>query len=165
MKKPLLILIGICISSFAYSQSIKIKGDLYYSFFSLASLYGQPDSIYAKYEESKSNPEFEEKLSSENNKISWRILEENELIRCPYVFIKGSKDWKVIYFKDDNEYQNFTGFTYNDLIRTRQKVKVELSATKLNERMYVCESVESVKLVLGETLTNQPRKFKIEDYR
>lgn len=144
--------------------AIKVEGDLYFGLWRYGSLYKQPENLC----------QLMEKLSHSNRRDTmdattmdmlriYDVLEKEKLLYAPYVQLKLDNDSIVrIYFKM-KDYKRINKFKLDDLLKTKEKVRIELKGRSLDEDLIYCKKLISVNREKGQTL-QIPRKFAIEDY-
>ncbi len=142
-----------------------LEGDLYYTAFRLGSFYDQPDSLYNHYIKLKDSLGMGQ-LKKEDPVLMTKIelLEKRELIKSPYIYLKTDSDSTFIVYMSKEDYEPITQYTHQDLIDNHQKIRLKLDTEKLTDKLLLCKSVISIKLVDGET-QQRGGKFLIEDYR
>lgn len=154
------LLVG-CNSAPTTSSEGNLEGDLFFSWLKMGSFYGHPDSFYTNYLENR-----EQVLINANPEIKaiHSILEKHELLKSPFVNLRIDSTQVIAVYLNEEDYKQFTRFSYAELIANEQKVYVSLKAQKIGNHMYLSEKVYSVKTVSGQTLAKQT-KFMIEDYK
>jgi predicted glutamine amidotransferase len=147
------------------TAAVTLKGDLHYPWLKFGNFYNQPDSLFKKFEAMKDSSGYD-LLYKEDSVFakSLQVLEERELLKSPFIYMITNTDSIVIVYMNKEQYDPFTKFTYDSLVKKQQKVAVELSASKLYSNLYLCEGVNTVEVVASEEpLSNN--KWKKEDYR
>ena len=147
------------------NESKIIEGDLYYPWLRLGNFYGQPDSLLTNYFEIKDSIGYKGMMKEDSVSANYvRLLEENNLLVTPYVYIKTTDNKSILLFLEPEHYEKLNNFTYKDLRKNKQKVRIIAKADSLIENMFVCRTLTSVNVINGETFPRES-KFKIEDYR
>ena len=100
----------------------------------------------------------------EGIKIYIELLEKNDLVKSPYIYLKTDSDSTFIVYMNPKDYQPITEYKYQDLIDEKQKVRLKLITQRLTEKFQICKKVVLIERVDGETFQRQ-KKFKIEEYR
>lgn len=160
-----IIIIAFFIGCKPESQSTKITGDLYYTWLKLGSFYGQPDSMLTQYLQLKDSIGYEGLMKEDSIGTKYiRVLEENNLLTSPFIYLRTDEGKTILLYLDKDDYKKFIKFNYQDLIDKKQKVRIVAEADSLWNKMFLCKSLISVRLIEGKTLQQQ-KKFKIEEYR
>ncbi len=165
-KVPSILLLATCLMGCECNRaSTNISGDLYYSWLKLGSFYGHPDSLIDRYQAERDSLGWEAMVEQDSAGASYiKMLEENDLLTSPFIYLKKENGHVVTLFLSHRDYTGFTRFTYQSLIDEGKKVRLEVKADSLWQKIYICRGVISVELLAGQTL-QRPGKFKIEDYR
>ncbi|BDD03872.1 hypothetical protein [Aureibacter tunicatorum] len=167
--KNLIIILGSILIGFGCQIKSKekpnLEGDLYYTWLKLGSLYGLPERHYQNYIKLRDSLGIEELIKRDSiGKFHIELLEKNDLIQSPFVYIKTDSDSTFIVYMTPEEYEPITKYSYQDLIDSKQKIRLKLITERLNDKLQICKKVISIEKVDGETLQRQ-KKFKIEEYR
>ena len=122
------------------TTAVTLKGNLHYPWLKFGNFYNQPDSLFQKFEAMKDSAGYD-LLYKEDSVFakSLQILEEKELLKSPFIYMITNTDSIVIVYMNQEQYEPFTGFTYDSLVKNQQKVAVELSASKLYSNLYVAK--------------------------
>ena len=161
-----ILVLFLCLSNSCKTAQTKqtLTGDLYFSFFSFASYYNQPDSIVDKVKMYFDTLDI--KTASEEDKRfveMYRILSDNKLIYKPYVNILIEPDSIVKLYLDKGDYDKIKIHKRQDLQNNNKKIEISASVTNYSKGIYFCDSLMDVQKIDGKTLQFQ-KKFRIEDY-
>ncbi|MCW3787590.1 hypothetical protein [Plebeiibacterium sediminum] len=142
-----------------------IEGDLCYEWIKLGNFYGQPDSLLTNFYIWKDSIGYEGMMKEDSLSAYYlKLLEDNDLLVCPYVYIITDKRRRVLLYMNSAEYESLNHFTYKELIANHQKVRIVAKVHSLVDNMFVCKKLISVDVIDGVTRPGRS-KFKIEDYR
>lgn len=142
-----------------------LKGELDYPRFRIANFYNQPDSLVNEFIHSLDSIGYDALMKEDSVFMtSYKILEEHDLLKNPFIYLKIDSLPSVIVYMNPEDYQPFTQFTHADLVKNQQKIIVELKAHKLFNTSYLCGGVQSIEVVNSEVPIPNG-KFKITDYR
>jgi len=147
------------------TTAVTLKGELHYPWLKFGNFYNQPDSLFQKFETMKDTAGYD-LLYKEDSVFakSLQVLEEKQLLKSPFIYMVTDTDSIVIVYMNEEQYDPFTRFTYDSLVKKQQKIAVELSASNLYSNLFLCEGVNSVEVIASEEkLSNN--KWKKEDYR
>ena len=168
MKKRIIILGSILIALGCQTKPEELpnlEGDLYYSWLKIGNFYQQPDSLYQNYIELRDSVGIEELRKQDSSGTYYiELLEKNDLVKSPYIYLKTDSDSTFIVYMNPKDYQPITEYKYQDLIDEKQKVRLKLITQRLTEKFQICKKVVLIERVDGETFQRQ-KKFKIEEYR
>jgi len=146
-------------------QGTLLEGDLHFRWLKLGSFYNTPDSIYQYFTSWKDTVNIQTLTKNDSVFLAhYSLLEEAGLLHSPYIYLQPDSGKNVIVYFSEEDYQEFTKFTYQDLISTKQKVRIKLLVDSINDKLRRCTKVVSIDVVEGQTL-QRVKKFKIEDYR
>ncbi len=142
-----------------------LEGDLYYTWLKLGSFYNQPDSLYQNYLDMRDSFGIEELRKQDAIGISHiEILEKQDLIKSPFIYIKTDSDSTFMVYITPEDYRPIIEYTYKNLIDNKQKIRLKLVTDQLTSKLQICKKVIAIEKIDGVTLQKQ-KKFKIEDYR
>lgn len=142
-----------------------IEGDLYYTWLRLGSFYDQPDSLYQNYLDLRDSLGIEVMRKQDSIGTSlFELLEKNGLVKSPFIYLKTDSDSILIVYMTPDEYEPITKYTYQDLIDSKQKIRIKLIAERLTDNLQLCKQVISIEKIKGVTLQKQ-KKFNVEEYR
>ena len=145
-------------------ESYRLTGDLCFPWLRLSSFYNQPDSVFQYYRERRSTITTEQLIAEDSAGASYLLmLENNNLLTSPYVFVRTSNGSIVTVFMKMADYDSFKEYDYSQLRASNKKVQMKLTVKVLTEGVYLCEEVHRVDLIPGET-TPEPGRFNIENY-
>jgi hypothetical protein len=143
----------------------EVTGDLYYHWFKFGSFYGQADSVLQEYLNIRDSLGYVAMMEEDSAGTAYvRTLEENSILTSPFIFMKKDNGNVLTLYLDSSDFRQFTNFSYQELIDSKQKVRITANIDSIANKLYLCKSLISVELVDGSTLVKQG-KFKIEEYR
>ena len=146
-------------------DAILLKGELDYPRYRIANFYNQPDSLVKRFNHILDSVGYDVLMKEDSVFMtSYTVLEENDLLKNPFIYLKIDSLPSVIIYMNPEDYQPFTKFIYSDLVKNQQKVTVKLKAHKLYDILYLCDGVQSIEVVDSD-VPLRTGKFKIEDYR
>ena len=155
----------ISFSACTKQESVQITGDLYFPWLKLGNFYGQPDSVYQYYKGRREKLGFDSLKKEDPQGVAFmQMLEDNELLFEPYIYLQLGKDKNVICFMDSTLYEQFTHIDYHSLRAEKMKIRIRASAKKISPLAYIVEEIRRVDKVPGETLLVE-KKFRIENYK
>ena len=146
-----------------------IEGFLHYSTFRVGSFYDVQDSIYKKYTQLRDSVGIDSVFTGQEKlTLAVKILEKHDLLKSPYVYLKTDSDFLFIVYMTPEDYAPITKFTYLDLKKNNQKVRLKFVTENLGLNLVLCKKVISIEKLMNDTLSGNAirrNKFKIEDYR
>ena len=92
------------------------------------------------------------------------MLKDNNLLDSPWIGLRVNKDSVITLYLSKKDYQQFKNYSYEQLIASKEKVRISAEVDHIMERYFLCTKLLSVEKIEGDTFIKS-RKFKIEDYR
>ena len=142
-----------------------ITGDLYFPWLRMANFYGLPDSAFQYYAQRRDNLGFDSLIKEDPQGTAFmKMLEENDLLFQPYIYLQVEKDKNILLFMDSLTYDQFKKVDYKTLRKEEMKIRIRLTAEKISPLAYIVDEIQRVDEVPGETLLVE-KKFRIENYQ
>ncbi|MFY0625399.1 MAG: hypothetical protein JXR07_03820 [Reichenbachiella sp.] len=143
----------------------QLTGELYFPWLKMGNFYGKPDSVIQHYFQMRDSVGLK-KLSEEDpaGTAYMKLLEENDLLFEPYVYMRMEEDQNALVFMDSVSYQSFKKIDYQTLITNKQKVRVKATVQRLRPLIYLTEKINRIDIVSGETFPKES-KYRIENYQ
>lgn len=159
------LLVLVAFSSCESEKTEQLTGELYFPWLKMGNYYGQPDSVYQYYQTMRDSITLEELRKDDPSGAEYMImLEENDLLLAPYVYLHIGGDQNALLFMDSSQYELFKTFDYSRLREQEQKITVKATVKKLKPLMYHLRKLHRTDRVSGETLPEET-KYRIENYK
>ena len=129
-----------------------IEGELFFKLVDFGTYYGAEEENIAKVEKVLDSLKQVKNLNKNSKVILdyFELLERNNLLRSPYIFIKNDSIIKRV-FLSENAYERFKHFKNSDLLKSGEKVEVKLKANEIEENLYFSNTILKVDVVKGKT--------------
>ena len=165
LNRLIIFLIIFCFSCNHEPKNEILIGDLYFSFFRIGNYYNQPDSLIKKYEDYFSTTNFET-VSKEEKELfeQYKLLKKHDLLYNPFVEILTEKDSLIVkLYLEKQDYDKIKIYKRQDLQDNDKKVRIFSKVKRIDNKLYFCENLDSLKVIDGKTFQIQ-KKLRIEDY-
>ena len=145
-------------------QTSVLTGDLYFGFFRFASYYNQSDSLIDRFRLYFDTLDYDNASIDDRHFIDlYRIVENNGLIKKPYIDILVQTDSIVKLYLDIDDYNRIKVYKRKDLQDNNKKIVISANVLDYSGGIYYCDSLISIDKVSGQTLQIE-KKFRIDDY-
>jgi hypothetical protein len=136
---------------FSCNSKSKISGDLYFKLVDITASSGRSKEQIEKLKYNLHNYKSKDELSKSDLELIgyFTLLEKNNLLELPYIYLKSSDKTNKI-FLSKKEYEKVKSFRLSDLNGKGKKVKMELEY-ELKDSLYYSDKILKVQEVDGET--------------